>query len=57
MLTVVSASVPSDTRSGSVPKVSFTLSSSSSTSSWAARKVNVFEVSPLLKVTLAGTPE
>ena len=40
------------------PKLSLTLSSSSSTSSCAsASKVKVLEVSPLVKVTLPGTPE
>ena len=38
-------------------KVSFTDSPSSSTVSDVAVKVNVLEVSPELKVTLAGTPE
>ena len=57
MCTVVSSLAPSDTRGGSVPKVSFTLSPSSSTVSCAAVKVNVLEVCPELKVTLDGTPE
>ena len=57
MLTVVSLGVPALTSGGRVPKPSFTLSSSSSSVSWVALKVNVFAVSPLLKVTLAGTPE
>ena len=57
MLTTDSSVVPLVTRVGRSPKVSFTLSSSSSTVSWAAVKVKVFSVSPLLKVTLAGTPE
>ena len=39
-----------------VPKVSFIDSPSSSRSSWVAEKVKVFSVSPLLKVTLVGTP-
>ena len=57
MVTVVSAGVPADTRSGSAPKVSFTLSPVSDKVSSAAAKSNVFDVSPELKVTLAGTPE
>ena len=56
MLTV--AGVPALTRDGRFgPKASFTLSPSSSTLSWVAVKVNVFDVSPALKVTSAGTPE
>ena len=54
---VVSLVVPSVTPVGRVPKVSFTLSPSSSTLSEVAVKVKLFSVSPLLKVTLAGTPE
>ena len=46
-----------DTLGGSVPKVSRTRSPSSSSVSWMASKSNVFSVSPLLKTTLAGTPE
>ena len=57
MLMVVSSVVPAETRAGSVPNSSLTLSSSSSTSSWAAVNVNVLDVSVALKVTLAGTPE
>ena len=49
--------VPALTPDGNVPKVSFTLSPSSSTSSAVAAKVMVVSVSPELKVTLAGTPE
>ena len=59
MLTVVSVGVPADTPSGRVPKASFTLSPPSfadSGSSTAAENVNDFEVSPLSKLTLAGTP-
>ena len=55
--TTVSLVVPSLTPVGRVPKVSFTDSPSSSTVSAVAAKVKVFSVSPLLKVTLAGTPE
>ena len=42
---------------GRYPKVSLTDSPSSSTVSAVAVKVKDFSVSPLLKVTLAGTPE
>ena len=54
---VVSAVVPALTLAGSVPNASFTLSSSSSTVSEVAVNVNVLDVSPLAKVTDAGTPE
>ena len=57
MLTVVSSVAPAVTPVGSAPKASFTLSPSSSTASAVAVKSKVFEVSPELKVTLAGTPE
>ena len=58
MLTVVSAIAPSDTPVGSsVPKPSSTLLPPSSTSSWVAVKVIVCDMSPVLKVTFAGTPE
>ena len=58
MVTVASSVVPAVTPSGSVvPKLSLTLSPSSSTVSWAAVKTKVFSVSPLPKVTLGGTPE
>ena len=57
METVVSLVVPAVTLEGSVPKPSFTRSSSSSSVSSSAVKVNDFSVSPLWKVTLAGTPE
>ena len=57
MLTVDVLVVPAVTRAGSVPNPRATLSSSSSTVSSVAVKVNVLDVSPLLKVTLAGTPE
>ena len=57
MATVVSFLAPCETLEGSVPKASFTLSSSSSTVSSVALKVSVLEVSPALKVTLDGTPE
>ena len=53
MVTVVSAGIPCNTRSGSVPKVSFTLSPVSEYVSSVAAKSNVFDVSPALKVTLA----
>ena len=43
--------------SGIVAKLSTTLSSSSSTVSWVAAKLIVFDVSPALKMTLRGTPE
>ena len=50
--------VPAVTPVGSVaPKLSLTLSPSSSTVSWAAVKVKDLEVSPLSKVTFCGTPE
>ena len=60
MVTVASSVVPAVTVTGvvgSVPKLSLTDSSSSSTVSWAAVKTKVFSVSPLPKVTLGGTPE
>ena len=58
MLTVVSAGVPALTPTGRLaPNPSFTLSPSSSTASAVAVKSKVFEVSPELKVTVAGTPE
>ena len=58
MATVVSSGAPgAHPRSASVPKASFTLSPSSSTSSAVALKVMLFSVSPLLKLTVAGTPE
>ena len=53
MVTVVSAVVPALTPLGSgVPKASFTLSPSSSSASSNAVKVNDFDLSPALKVTL-----
>ena len=55
--TVASSMLPALTPVGSVPKVSLTLSSSSSRSSSVAVKVKDFSVSPLLKVRSAGTPE
>ena len=58
METVVVLGAPSVTPVGSVePKLSCTLSPSSSSVSWAAWKLKVFAVSPELKVTLVGTPE
>ena len=57
MLTNVSLTVPAETPVGSVPKVISTSSSSSSTVSSVALRVNVFDVSPASKVTLAGTLE
>ena len=58
MVTALVAGLPAVTPVGSVaPKLSLTLSPSSSTVSWAAVKVNVLEVSPLSKVTFCGTPE
>ena len=58
MLTVACVVVPSETAGGNVmPKLSLTLSSSSSTSSWMASKVMVCDICPVLKVTLGGTPE
>ena len=57
MVTVVVEVVPADTPVGGVPKPSATVSPSSSAVSSVAAKVNVFDVSPLAKVTLAGTPE
>ena len=56
--TCVVFGVPSETRSsGIAPKLSSTLSSSSSSVSCVAAKLNVFDVSVALKLTLAGTPE
>ena len=57
MLTVVSPGAPALTPVGSAPNPSFTLSPSSSSVSWVAAKVMGCDVSPALKVTLAGTPE
>ena len=57
MLTVDVLVVPAVTRAGSVPNARSTLSPSSSTVSWTAVNVNDLDVSPLSKVTLAGTPE
>ena len=61
MVTVLVAGVPAVTVTavvGSVaPKLSLTLSPSSSSVSWAAVKVKDLEVSPLPKVTFCGTPE
>ena len=51
---VVSLVLPALTPAGSVPKVSFTDSPSSSIVSATAANVKVLEVSPLLKATLAG---
>ena len=58
MVRVSSSVVPAVTRgSGMVPKVSFTLSESSSMRSWVAVKVKLSDSSPEVKVTLGGTPE
>ena len=58
ILTVVSSMEPGVTRCGRLgPKVSSTLSSSSSSVSSVAVKSKVFEVSPVLKVSLIGTTE
>ena len=58
MVTVVSLGLPSLTpASGIAPKLSLTLSPSSLSASSSAAKVKVWAVSPLLKVTLPGTPE
>ncbi len=57
METMVSLVAPAVTPVGSAPKVSLTLSPSSSVVSWVAVKVKVLEVWPLAKTTLAGTPE
>ena len=57
MLTIASLVEPFVTPSGRAPKVSFTLSPSSSTLSDAAVKEIVSSVSPDTKVTLGGTPE
>ena len=54
---VVPLWVPVDTWSGRVPKLTLTLSPSSSTVSWMASKLKVFSVSPLLKTRFWGTPE
>ena len=53
---MASSVLPAPTPAGRTPKVSFTDSPSSSTLSDVARNVNVFSVSPLLNVTLVGTP-
>ena len=58
MVTVLVAGVLELTPSGSVaPKLSLTLSPSSSTVSVSAVNVKDLEVSPLSKVTFWGTPE
>ena len=57
METVASLVVPAVTFAGRLPKPSLTLSPPSATVSWAAVKVKDCSVSPLWKVTLAGTPE
>ena len=58
MLTIASLVEPLVTPVGRLdPKVSFTLSPSSFSSSEAAEKVKLSSVSPATKVTLAGTPE
>ena len=58
MVTALVAGVPALTPSGSVaPKLSLTLSPSSSSVSWAAVNVKDLEVSPASKVTFSGTPE
>ena len=58
MLTMLAAGVPPVTSAGRLaPKLSLTLSPSSLTLSASAVKVKVIVVSPLVKVTLAGTPE
>ena len=54
MDTVAVDVVPAVTRAGRVPNARATLSSSSSTVSSVAVNVNVLEVSPLSKLTLAG---
>ena len=55
--TVASPVVPAVTPAGSVPKPSLTDSPASTAVSCVAVKVISFSVSPLSKVTLAGTPE
>ncbi len=55
--TVLVDVVPAETPVGSEPKARATLSSSSSTLSAVAAKVNVFSVSEAPKVRFAGTPE
>ena len=59
MLTVVAAAWPvvAVMPPGNVPKPRRIDSPSSSTVSWAAVTVNVFDVSAAPKVTLVGTPE
>ena len=57
MFTVDVLGVPALTPTGSVPKPSSTRSSSSSTLSSVALKVNVLLVSLAPNATLAGTPE
>ena len=57
IVTVAWLAEPSDTLAGSVPKVIFTLSPSSSTVSAVAAKSKVLDVSPASKVTLAGIRE
>ena len=57
MLTMLVPGVPAVTPAGRpAPKLSLTLSPSSSSSSASAVKVKALEVSPLVKVTLVGTP-
>ena len=53
--TVVAFGAPAKTRSGRLPKLSSTLSSSSSSVSSVALKLIVFLVSVAWNVTLAGT--
>ena len=58
IFTMVSVVSPAKTRSTvRRSKLNLTLSSSSSTVSCVAAKLNVFDVSVALKLTLAGTPE
>ena len=57
IVTVASVTVPASTPGGSVPKVSTTLSPSSSNMSWVAVSVKVCAVEVAPKVTVSGTPD
>ena len=56
METVVSPGVPAVASAGRAPKESLTRSPDSARLSSVAEMSKVLEVSPLLKVTLCGTP-
>ena len=57
IVTTVAATDPAVTPAGGDPNTSRTDSPSSSTTSWVAANVIVFDVSAAAKLTLAGTPE